>query len=416
MDGSQPVSAAPTLDVEAVRREFPILERLIGKARLVYLDNAASTQRPLAVLDAERDFETHAYSNVHRGVHTLSQEATEAYEGARERVRRFLGAADAREVIFLRGTTEAINLVAQSYGRAEVSAGDNMVVSEMEHHSNIVPWQMLCQERGAELRVLPMDDDGELILEELDRLLDERTRIVAVGAVSNALGTINPIAEIARRVHDAGAVLVVDGAQAVPHQQVDVQAMGADFFAFSAHKVYGPSGVGALWGRRELLEAMPPWQGGGSMIQSVRFDQTTYAPLPAKFEAGTPEIVGAVGLAAALDFVDRWGMEAISAHETRLLERACAQLDDLPGVRRIGNARRRASVLSFLLDGIHAHDVGTLLDRDGIAVRAGHHCAQPVMQHYGVASTTRASFGIYNTEEEVDRLVEAVRRTQEFFA
>jgi cysteine desulfurase/selenocysteine lyase len=399
-----------------VRAQFPILERTVHGTELVYLDNAASTQRPRAVLDAERDFECHSYSNVHRGVHTLSQEATAAYEGARQRTARFLGAADEREVIFLRGTTEAINLVAQSYGTAQVGAGDNVLVSEMEHHSNIVPWQMLCRQRGAELRVLPIDEDGELRLGELEKLLDARTRIVAITAVSNALGTINPVSQIAEQAHAAGAVVVVDGAQAVPHGPVDVSSLGADFFAFSGHKVYGPSGIGALWGRRELLEQMPPWQGGGSMILSVTFEETTFAPLPAKFEAGTPDITGAVGLAAALDFVDGLGMANIKAHEHELLERACTGLDDLPGVRRIGNAKQRASVLSFVLEGIHAHDVGTLLDQAGVAVRAGHHCAQPVMKHFAVPSTTRASFGIYNTTDEVDRFVEAVRKTQEFFA
>jgi cysteine desulfurase / selenocysteine lyase len=416
-------SAVAAYDVAAVRAHFPSLEQEVHGHPLVYLDSAASAQRPLPVIEAMERFERSSYANVHRGVHTLSQRATDAYEASRARVARFLGAADPHEVVFVRGTTEGLNLVAQSWGRAHVGARDAVIVSEMEHHSNLVPWQMLCAERGAEVRVLPVDDAGDLRLEELDRLLDElagRVRAVAVTHVSNSLGTINDVAEICRRTHAAGAIVVVDGAQSAPHLPLDVAALGCDFFAFSGHKTYGPSGIGALWGRRELLDAMPPWQGGGGMIERVSFSGTTFARAPERFEAGTPNIVGAVGLAAALDFLEDIGLEAIGAWEHALLERAVARLVEVPGLRLVGTGpavlARRAAIVSFLLDHAHAHDVGSFLDQEGIAVRTGHHCNQPLMERYGVPSTSRASFGLYNTPEEVDRLVEALHRIAEFFA
>jgi cysteine desulfurase/selenocysteine lyase len=422
--GAAPERAA-AYDVEAVRAHFPSLAQEIHGHPLVYLDTAASAQRPLPVIEAMERFERTSYANVHRGVHTLSQRATEAYEAARARVARFLGAADPHEVVFVRGTTEGLNLVAQSWGRHNVTAGDVVVVSEMEHHSNLVPWQLLCAERGAEIRVLPVDDAGDLRLEALDRLLDPpasggAVKVLAVTHVSNSLGTINDIAEISRRAHAAGAVVVVDGAQGAPHLPVEVGALGCDFYAFSGHKTYGPSGIGALWGRRELLDAMPPWQGGGGMIERVSFAGTTYARAPERFEAGTPNIVGAVGLAAALDFLDSIGLEAIGAWEHALAERAIVQLTGILGLRLVGTSLgalpRRAAIVSFLLEHAHAHDVGSFLDQEGIAVRTGHHCNQPLMERYGVASTSRASLGLYNTPEEIDRLAAALVRITEFFA
>jgi cysteine desulfurase/selenocysteine lyase len=404
------------LDIERVRGEFPILDQQVHGHPLAYLDNAASAQRPLSVLAAVEHLYRHDYSNVHRGVHTLSQRSSEAYEHARARAARFLGAESADEIVFVRGTTEALNLVAQSYGRAHVAAGDEVVVTEMEHHSNIVPWQLLCEEKGARLRVAPVDDRGDLILEELQRLLCERTRVVAVTHVSNSLGSVNPIAEIAKLVHQVDAVLVVDGAQSVPHLPVDLKALGCDFFAFSGHKVYGPSGIGVLYGRRDLLDAMPPWQGGGGMIRSVSFERTLYADSPQRFEAGTPNIAGAIGLAAAFDFVEAIGYPVLTAHEEDLLERTIAGLEPIPKVRILGNPRRRVGVVSFLVDGIHAHDVGTFLDSEGIAVRVGHHCNQPLMERFGIATTTRASFAVYNTRDEVDRLVAGVHGLLAFFS
>ena len=410
-------ASAATLDVAAVRAQFPILATRVNGKPLVYLDSAASAQKPETVIAAEARFYRESYANVHRGVHTLSQRATGAYEAARERVARFLGALDPAEVVFTRSATEGLNLVAWCFARPRLVAGDEVLVTEMEHHSNIVPWQLVCEATGARLVVAPVDDRGELRLDELERLLtSSRVKLVACVHVSNALGTINPVAEIARLAHAAGAAVVVDGAQAAPHLSIDVQTLGCDFYTFSGHKVYGPTGIGALWGRKELLAEMPPWQGGGDMILHVSFAKTDYALPPARFEAGTPHIVGAVGLAAALDWLEGLSREAVVAHEQDLLARATAQLGAIPGVRLIGTARHKASVLSFLVEGVHAHDVGTILDAEGVAVRAGHHCAQPLMERFGVAATARASFAVYNTAEEVDTLAAAVRKAQGIFA
>jgi cysteine desulfurase/selenocysteine lyase len=402
-----------------VRADFPLLAQTVRGRPLVYLDNAASTQKPRAVLEAIAGCYREYYANVGRGVHSLAQRSTEAYERARETVRAFLGAAATHEIVFVRGTTEAINLVAQSYGRARrtgLAAGDEVVVTAMEHHSNLVPWQLLCEERGALLRVAPIDERGDLDLAAFGRLLTRRTRIVAVAHVSNVLGTVNPIAEIAEMVHRQGAVLVVDGAQAAPHQTIDVALLGCDFYAFSGHKVYGPSGIGALYGRAELLAAMPPWQGGGGMIETVRFEGTTFAPPPQRFEAGTPSIEGAIGLAAALDYLTTLGQNAVALWEGRLLRRAAERLAAVPGVRLVGEPRARAGVVSFVVDGVHPHDVATVLDGMGIAVRAGHHCAQPLMELLELPATTRASFGLYNTLDEVEVLAAAVERVREVFA
>jgi cysteine desulfurase/selenocysteine lyase len=407
--------ATPPFDLERVRADFPILGMEIHGHPLVYLDSAASAQKPQAVIEAMTACLTGSYANVHRGVHTLSQRATDLYEGARQRVQRFLNAPSAEEVIFVRGTTEAINLVAESYGRSRVKAGDEILVTELEHHSNLVPWQRLAEERGAVLRMAPIDDQGDVIAEEYARLLSERTRIVALAHVSNALGTVLPVRAMADLAHAAGAVVVVDGAQSAPHLPVDVQALGADFFAFSGHKVCGPSGIGALWGRAELLAEMPPWQSGGGMIRSVRFSGTEYGPPPARFEAGTPAIEAAAGLHAALDYLDNLGRERIAEWEGALLTYAIERLSAIPGVRWIGTARERAAVLSFTLAGAHPHDLGTILDRQGIAIRAGHHCAQPVMEHFGVPATARASFAFYNTLAEVDALADAVLLAREMF-
>ena len=401
-------------DVAAVRGQFPILAQQVHGHPLAYLDNAASTQRPLAVLDAIERCYREYYANVHRGVHTLSQRATDAYEAARARVARFLG-VDPDETIFVRGTTEGINLVAQSWGRRFVGPGDEVVVTELEHHSNFVPWQLLCEERGARLRVAPIDDRGDLVLEELERLLTERTKIVAVTHVSNAIGTVVPLRAVVERAHGAGAIVVVDGAQSAPHFRVDLRSLGCDFYAFSGHKVYGPSGIGALWGRRELLEAMPPWQSGGGMIGRVTVERTTFREPPFRFEAGTPNIAGAIGLAAALDFVDELGVDALAEHEGRLVERAVTLLEEVPGVRVIGHPRERAAVVSFVVEGAHAHDVGTFLDHEGVAVRAGHHCAQPLMDRCGLVATTRASVAAFNTEEELVRLQRATAKVAELF-
>ena len=403
------------LDVEAVRREFPVLARKVHGRPLAYLDSAASAQKPEAVMAAEQRCYREYYSNVHRGVHTLSQRSTEAYEKARGRVARFLGAASDREIVFVRGTTEGINLVAQTLGRRRVSAGDEVLITEMEHHSNIVPWQMLCEERGAHLRVAPIDDRGEVIQEEFHNRLNERTRIVAFTHISNALGTINPVRQMTAAAQAAGAVVLVDGAQAAPHLEIDVQELGCDFYVFSSHKVYGPTGVGALYGRLELLEEMPPYQGGGEMIRSVTFEKTEYAPPPAKFEAGTPDIGGAIGLAAALDFLDGHDRAAVQRHEEDLLRYGTEALSRISGVRLIGTAMHKAAVLSFVVDGVHAHDVGTILDLEGIAVRVGHHCAQPVMQHFRLPATARASLAIYNRRDEIDRLAVGLLKVREVF-
>ena len=400
-------------DVAKVRADFPILSEVIHGKPLVYLDNAASTQKPRAVLDAVRRYYEHDNANVHRGVHTLSERATIAYENARTKVAKFIGAADSSEIVFVRGTTEALNLVASSHGGAVLGEGDEVVLTQMEHHSNIVPWQMACARTGARLRVVPIHDSGELDMQAYASMLGPRTRIVSVAHVSNALGTVNPVAEIVRLAHAAGAKVVVDGAQAVAHGPVDVAALGCDFYAFSGHKMYAPMGIGVLWARRSLLDAMPPWQGGGEMILTVTFEKSTYNVAPHKFEAGTPDVGGAVGLAAAIDYIEAVGRDRIAAHEHELIAYAEAALRAVPSLRMIGTAREKSGAHSFVLDGIHPHDIGTVLDHEGIAVRTGHHCAQPVMERYGVAATVRASFGIYNTIEDVDRLVDGLAKVRE---
>jgi cysteine desulfurase/selenocysteine lyase len=410
-----PPATLPAYDVERVRRDFPILNTTVNGHPLVYLDSAASAQRPLQVLRAVEDYETHSHANVHRGVHALSQAATAAYEGARERVRRFINAGSTREIIFTRGTTEAINLVAQAWARNRLRAGDEILITALEHHANIVPWQMVCEQTGCTLKVAPINRRGELEFDAFLKLLGARTRLVAVAQVSNALGTILPIERIVAAAHAAGALVLIDGAQAVPHARVDVRALGADFYAFSGHKLYGPTGIGVLYGREELLSAMPPWQGGGDMILTVSFEKTTYNDLPWKFEAGTPNMSGAVGLAAAMDYVESLGIGAIAAHEAQLLGLATAALRKIPGVELIGTAAHKASVLSFTMQGVHAHDLGTILDSQGVAVRTGHHCAMPVMTFFGVPATARASFGCYNTAGEVDALVRALGKVREVF-
>jgi cysteine desulfurase/selenocysteine lyase len=408
-------AAREPLDVEAVRAQFPILRTTVHGKPLVYLDNAASVQKPRVVIDAERTLYEEYYANIHRGVHSLSMKATDAYEAARVKVQRFLNAASPREVIFTRGTTEGINLVASSYGRKHVGEGDEVLVTGLEHHSNIVPWQMLCEEKRARLRVAPIDDDGDVILDEYERLLSPHTRIVAVAHVSNALGTVNPLAEMVRLAHARGVPVLVDGAQAAPHRALDVRELGCEFYTFSSHKVYGPPGVGALYGRADLLGAMPPYQGGGDMILSVTFEKTIYNELPAKFEAGTPNIAGAIGLGAALDWVNGLGLDRIAAHEHSLLEYGTRRLLEVPGLRLIGTAREKAAVLSFVLEGVHPHDIGTVLDYEGVAVRTGHHCAQPVMERFKVPATARASLAAYNTTDEIDALVRGLHRVREVF-
>jgi cysteine desulfurase/selenocysteine lyase len=403
-------------DVEKIRVDFPILRTKVHGHPLVYLDNAATSQKPQAVIDALVRYYEGENANIHRGVHYLSQIATEAFEKAREMVRAFVNAAHASEIIFTRGTTEAINLVAQTYGRVHVGAGDEVLITAMEHHSNIVPWQMLCEEKGAKLRVAPMNDAGELLLEEFEKLLGPRTKVVAVSHVSNALGTINPLKQMIALAHAKGIPVVVDGAQAVPHLAVDVQGLDADFYAFSGHKMYGPTGIGVLYGKRALLEAMPPYQGGGDMISSVTFEKTIYNKLPHKFEAGTPDMAGVAGLKAAIEHMNGIGIGKIAAHEHDLLVYATEVVGSLPGVRLIGTAREKASVLSFVLDEVHPHDIGTILDQEGIAVRTGHHCAQPVMERFGIPATVRASFAAYNTRAEVDALVRGIRKVHEVFA
>jgi cysteine desulfurase/selenocysteine lyase len=402
-------------DLGRVRRDFPFLRARINDHPLVYLDSAASAQRPRSVVDAESDFALLEYANVHRGVHTLSQRATARYDRSRQRVCDFLNAPDASEIVFTAGTTAAINLVARSHARPLLRQGDEILLTEMEHHSNIVPWQLVAREVGATVRVIPVTDAGELDLDQAARLIGPRTRVVAVTHVSNVLGTVNPVRTVADLAHAAGAVLVVDGAQAVPHIRVDVQALGCDFYAASAHKMYGPNGIGVLWGRRELLEAMPPWQGGGGMIEVVSFDKTTFAPPPARFEAGTPPITQAVGFAAAIDYLGQLGWPAIERHERTLVAEATRRLEAVPGVRLIGTPGHRVGVVSFVVDDIHPHDVGTVLDLKGVAVRASHHCAQPLMRRFGVSGTVRASFGVYNTLEELDALVEGLHEARKVF-
>ncbi len=406
---------APALDVETVRADFPILAQTVRGKPLAYLDNAATTQKPLAVIEAERRYYLEYNSNIHRGVHLLSQKATDAYEAAREKVRRFLNARHTEEIVFVRGTTEAINLVAQSWGRSQLQPGDEIVLSALEHHSNIVPWQLLCQQTGAVLKVVPINDAGELLFEQYLALLGPRTRLVAVAHVSNALGTINPVRAIIEAAHARGVPVLLDGAQAAAHEPVDVQALDCDFYALSGHKLYAPTGIGVLYGKRQLLDAMPPWQGGGDMIRTVSFDKTEYNVLPHKFEAGTPNIAGTIGLGAALDYVSGIGLEAIAAHEAQLLRHATEEARRIPGMRLVGTARDKAAILSFVLEGIHPHDVGTILDSEGVAIRAGHHCAMPVMTRFGIPGTARASFAVYNTHAEVDALMAAIRKTQKLF-
>jgi cysteine desulfurase/selenocysteine lyase len=401
------------VSVESCRFHFPLLRRQVNGKPLVYLDNAATSQKPQVVIDALMRYYYEENSNIHRGVHYLSERATESYEAARLKVQRFLNARSVKEIIFVRGTTEAINLVAASYGRTNLREGDEVVITAMEHHSNIVPWQMVCEEKGARLRVVPINDAGELLLDEYEKLLNDRTRIVAVTHVSNALGTINPVKSIVATAHARGIPVLVDGAQAVPHMRVDVQELGCDFYAFSAHKMFGPTGVGILYGREELLEAMPPYQGGGDMIKSVTFEKTLYNDLPFKFEAGTPNIAGGIGLGAAIDYVLGMDMNSVMAYEHELLHYATQKLLEVPGLRIIGTAKEKAGVISFVLEGVHPHDIGTILDYEGIAIRTGHHCAQPVMQRFGIPATARASFAFYNTKDEVDVLVRAVRKVKE---
>lgn len=404
-----------TFDVQRWRADFPVLRQTVHGKPLVYLDNAATSQKPQTVIDCEYLYYATFNANIHRGIHTLSQRATDEFEAAREKVRRFINAASTKEVVFVRGTTEAINLVAQSYGRSRLQAGDEILLTAMEHHSNIVPWQMLCEQTGAVLRVAPIDHAGELMLDAFEELIGPRTRLVAVAHVSNALGTINPLRKIIELAHAAGAVVLVDGAQAVPHVKVDVQDLGCDFYAFSGHKLYGPTGIGVLYGKEALLDAMPPYQGGGDMISYVTFEKTLYNVLPYKFEAGTPHIAGGIGLGVALDYVDRVGLDAIAAHERDLLDYATQLASEVPGMRLIGTAQDKASILSFVIESVHPHDIGTILDHEGIAIRTGHNCALPVMDYFRIPATARASFALYNTRDEVDILFAGIRKVTSLF-
>jgi cysteine desulfurase/selenocysteine lyase len=410
-----PTTTAAPLDVARIRQDFPILHQRVHGRPLAYLDNANTTQKPRAVIAATERYYAEDNANVHRSTHLLSERATQAYEGARVKVQRFVNAASPAEIVFTRGCTESINLVAASWGRANLRPGDEVVLTWLEHHSNIVPWQMVCEQTGARLRVVPIDDAGEVSLGAFEDALGERTRFVSIIHVSNAIGTVNPVREMIALAHRRGVPVLVDGAQAVPHLPVDVQALDCDFYAFSAHKMYGPTGIGALYGRAELLEAMPPWQGGGDMIASVTFEKTTYNTLPYKFEAGTPNIAGAVGFGAAVDYLRQFDMGAIVRHERDLLEYATTRLESVPGVRLLGRARERLGVVSFVIEGVHPHDVGTVLDRQGVAVRTGQHCAQPVVERFGVPATVRASFGLYNTRDEIDALVEGLAVVREIF-
>jgi cysteine desulfurase/selenocysteine lyase len=407
--------APAVLDVARIRAEFPILQRTSRGKPLVYLDNAATTQKPQAVVDALSKYYTEMNANVHRGVHELSERATEAYEAARERVRTFFNAGDTREIVFTRNATESINLVAYSFARPRLQPGDEVLITAFEHHSNIVPWQLACEAAGARLRVAPIDDRGELMLDAFERLLGPRTKIAAVAHMSNALGTVVPAREIVRLAHDHGVPVLLDGSQAAYHMPVDVRALECDFYAATGHKLYGPTGIGVLYARAEHLEAMPPFLGGGDMISSVTFERSTWNVLPYKFEAGTPNIAGAIGLHAALDYLAGVGLESVAAYERGLLEYGTAALEEVPGLRLIGTAREKASILSFVMDGVHPHDIGTIVDREGVAVRTGHHCAQPVMDRFGVPATARASLAMYNTREDLDALVRALRRVREVF-
>jgi cysteine desulfurase / selenocysteine lyase len=410
-----PRPLAEGLDVDKIRADFPILKQKIHGKPLVYLDNGATSQKPQVVIDTLNHYYAAENSNIHRGVHFLSEQATAAYEAARRKIKLFVNARSEQEIIFVRGTTEAINLVAQSYGRTFLKPGDEIIVSAMEHHSNIVPWQILCEQIGARLRVIPINHDGELVLDEYDRLLNEKTKLVSITHVSNALGTIVPVKEMVRLAHERQVPVLVDGAQAAPHLKVDVQDLGCDFYAFSGHKLFGPTGVGILYGRSELLEAMPPYQGGGDMISLVTFEKTHYNVLPYKFEAGTPHIAGGIGLGAAIDYLQGLDWQQVAAHEHGLLTYATAALSDIDGLRIIGTANAKVGVVSFVFDHVHAHDVGTILDQEGVAVRAGHHCAMPVMQRFGVPATTRASFALYNTRQEIDILVRGIQRALKVF-
>jgi cysteine desulfurase / selenocysteine lyase len=401
-----------TINPTKVRSDFPILHRQVHCKPLVYLDNAASTQKPQSVIDTIDNFYSHMNSNIHRGVHFLSQRSTREYDTARRTVKEFINAKEFEEVIFTRGTTESNNLIAATYGRKFLNEGDEVIISHMEHHSNIVPWQMICEERGALLKVIPINNDGELIMEEYEKLLSERTKIVAVVHVSNSLGTINPVKEIIDMAHNVGAKVLIDGAQSIQHVAVDVQELDCDFFSFSGHKLYGPTGIGVFYGKKELLEAMPPYQGGGDMIMSVTFDQTTFNDLPYKFEAGTPNIAGAIGLGAAIEYVQNIGLDVIERYEHKLLSYATEKLNEIDGFRMIGTAKKKSSVAAFVMDKLHPMDIGTMLDMEGVAIRTGHHCTEPLMHYFGVPATSRASFAFYNTIEEVDILVDSIKKVQ----
>ena len=402
-------------DVTKIREDFPILKKKVHGKNLVYLDNAATTQKPVQVLNSLEDYYCKKNANIHRGVHALSQQATDSFEGARIKIKQFINALGKNQIIFTRGTTEAINLVAQSYGRANVKEGDEIIISHMEHHSNIVPWQMLCKEKNAKLRIIPIDDKGELIYEEFENLVNKRTKLISIVYVSNSLGTVNPVKEIIDFAHEFNVPVLVDAAQAVNHLSVDVQKLDCDFLAFSGHKIYGPTGIGALYGKVDLLDKMPPYQGGGDMISKVTFEETTYNELPHKFEAGTPDISGAIGLGAAIEYVSKIGIENIKDHETDLLNYATEEVSKIPGLRIVGSAKEKMSVLSFVLENIHPHDIGTFLDFEGVAIRTGHHCTQPVMQRYKIPATSRASFAMYNTKEEIDVLINGLRKIIEVF-
>ncbi len=414
-DQSSGQNGLNAIDVKRIREDFPVLHQLVNGKPLVYLDNAATTQKPRAVIDAITNYYLHNNSNVHRGVHTLSQRATDDYEAGREAVRRFINAPSANEIIYVRGTTEGLNLVAHSFGRKFFKAGDEVIITGMEHHSNIVPWQILGKEIGIRLRVIPFNDDGELLMDEYESLLNDRTRLVSIVHQSNALGTINPVAAMAELAHARGIPVMVDAAQSIPHMPVDVQALGADFLTFSGHKMYGPTGIGVLWGRADLLNDMPPYQSGGEMIRSVTFEETIYNVLPHKFEAGTPDIAGAIGLGAAVEYLEAIGMNRIAAYEQALMRYGAERLSPIEGVRLIGTAQERGGILSFYMEAAHAHDIGTILDAEGIAVRTGHHCAQPVMARYEIPATVRASLSFYNTTEEIDTLVKGIDRVIEVF-
>ena len=404
-----------TFDVYKVREDFPVLKRTVHGKPLIYFDTAASAQRPLAVIEATTSFYSHYNANVHRGVHTLSQEATDQYEYSRRRLAEFINASSDREVVFTRGTTESINLVAQSYLRPKLGPGDEILITHMEHHSNIVPWQLLCEQTGASLKVVPVNERGELRMDALESMLSERVKLLGIVNVSNALGTINPVAEVCRKAKAHGIPVLVDGAQATPHTRVDVQALGCDFFCMSAHKMYGPTGIGALWAPQAVLDAMPPWQGGGEMISHVSFEKSTWNEVPSKFEAGTPNIAGAIGLGAAVDYLESLGMEAIAAHERALLEYATQRMSEVDGLRIIGTAERKTGVISFTLEGVHPHDLGTVIDHYGVAIRTGHHCTMPLMKFFGVPATARLSFGLYNTREEIDAWMDALQSARDMF-